>query len=107
MTIHFNSVNTIHIEALLKFSRCTFFIRICDQGTNHLHHHWAARHVSLPLPLPGLSWCELVEAQGLDQHQPELVILPAVDEDVGAGVGDQQQVGGAGQAGRPVWQLGR
>ena len=39
--------------------------------------------------------------------QPELVILPAVDEDVGAGVGDQQQVGGAGQAGRPVWQLGR
>ena len=63
--------------------------------------------MSLPLPLRVLAWCELVEAQGLDQHQPELVILPAVDEDVGAGVGDQQQVGGAGEAGRPVWQLGR
>ena len=102
MTIYFNSINTILTEPISKFSRCSFSIHISDQGSNLLHPH-----VSPPLPLPGLSWSELVEPQGLHQHQPELVILPAVDEDVGAGVGDQQQVRGAGEAGRPVRQLGR
>ena len=72
MTIHFNSVNTILAETVLKFSRCTFFPRVCDQGRSNLLHP----HVSLPPPLPGLACRELVEPQGLDQHQPELVILP-------------------------------
>ena len=97
-----HSINTILTEPISKFSRCSFSTRMSDQGGHLLHPH-----VSPPLPLPGLSWSELVEPQGLHQHQPELVILPAVDEDVGAGVGDQQQVRGAGEAGRPVRQLGR
>ena len=38
-----------------------------------------------------------VELQHPEQDQAELVVLPAVDDDVGAGVQDQEQVGDAGQ----------
>ena len=38
-----------------------------------------------------------VELQHPEQHQAELVVLPAVDDDVSAGVENQEGVGEAGQ----------
>ena len=38
-----------------------------------------------------------VQLQHPEQDQAELVVLPAVDDDVDAGVQDKEQVGDAGQ----------